>query len=462
MKQLQIFHKYFIAIKYNKPHEENSWGFILTGRSLCYMRRLFLFLSILIITLSANYLYAQDLEGLSLEECLTLALNNHPSLKRSQSSTRDIAAQLEAIRAANRATLSLTGSARYNGDFDYWEDRYNNETASLTLSKTLYDTGRNRLQQEIRKESLKGAQETERNTQVTVAANAKRAYYDLVLKYLNLNVEREKLNNLEEHLKTAQGFYDVGNSPFIEVTKAQADVATAKVSMLKAENDILVSQEALRVAMGADTEGNITVSGQLALPEADNDINALIVTALQDRPDYRKLLHDVRGSEISITNTARAKSPTITGSAGSSINKREHTSATNEYNVGININVPIIDGGAMEASLESARAQLEQVNADLESLRQQMTYSVRSAALSLMNAIDRVRSSEASVKYAEENLELARGRYEVGVGDPLELSDAVSTLATSRYTYYQALYDSLTARTNLDEALGHLPEEVSE
>ena len=64
------------------------------------------------------------------------------------------------------------------------------------------------------------------------------------------------------------------------------------------------------------------------------------------------------------------------------------------------------------------------------------------------------------MKYAEENLQLAQGRYEVGVGDPLELSDAVSALASSRYTYYQALYDAQTARANLDEALGHLPPEL--
>ena len=100
------------------------------------------------------------------------------------------------------------------------------------------------------------------------------------------------------------------------------------------------------------------------------------------------------------------------------------------------------------------------MNADAEALRQQITYSVRSAALSLTNATDRVRSAEASVKYAEDNLELAKGRYEVGVGEPLELSDAVSTLASSRYTYYQALYDAQTARAELDAALGHFPPEI--
>ena len=424
------------------------------------MRRIFLTLIILLVL--CNFSHAQEISGLSLEECLELAIMNHPSLKRAKSSTKDFAAQLESLRANNRVTVGLTGSARYDGDYDAWENREYSESLSLTASILLYDTGRNKLQREIRKESLLGSEETLRNTQVTVAANAKRAYYDLVLKFLNRDVEREKLNNLEEHLKTAQGFYEVGNSAFIEVTKAQADVATARVSLMKAENDILISQEALRVAMGTDISGpfNVALSTELLLPQPAEEVNELISQALRDRGDYKKLQHDVRGNELSIKNAARANSPTINGQAGSSLAKREGTSATTDYNVGISLNIPLEDGGAMKASVASARAQLESVNADIESLQQQITYGVRSAALSLINATDRVKSSELSVKYAEENLELARGRYEVGVGDPLELSDAVSTLASSRYTYYQALYDAQTARADLDEALGHLPPEL--
>ena len=423
-----------------------------------------IYITLLLLLLFRPAAYCQDISGLSIEECLTLALLNHPSLTKAKASTRDIAAQLEALRANKRVTVSLTGSARYNGDYDYWDDRYHSETVSITAQKLLYDTGRNRLQQEIRTESLKGARESERNTMVSVAANAKRAYYDLVLKMLNRDVEREKLANLEEHLKTAQGLYDVGNSAFIEVTKAQADAASARVSLLKAENDILVSQEALRVAMGTDIAGpfNVVLSTKLLLPQAAEDTNTLIEQALTDRPDYRKLMHDVRGSELSVKNAARANSPSITGSAGSSLSRREGSGTTNDFNVGFSVNVPLVDGGAMKAGLESARAQLESVNADVESMKQSITYSVRSAALSLSNARDRVMSSESSVSYAEQNLELARGRYEVGVGDPLELSDAVSALANARYTYYQALYDAQTARANLDEALGHLPPELQE
>ncbi|MBQ7544333.1 MAG: TolC family protein [Synergistaceae bacterium] len=426
------------------------------------MRKIFLTISLFLLMMLPSVLYAEDISGLSLEECLTLALLNHPSLTKAKASTRDIAAQLEALRASTRWKLSLSGSFSYDGDYEDWDSRYHSESLRVTATKLIYDNGRSKLQREIRTESLKGSRETFRNTQITVAANAKKAYYDLVLKMLNRDVEREKVMNLEEHLKRAQGLYEVGNVAFIEVTKAQADVASARVSLLKAENDILVSQEALRVAMGTDIAGpfDILLSTELLLPQPAEDTSALIASALNDRPDYRKLLHDIRGSELAITNAARANSPTVNGTLSSTFSKREGNNSTENYAAGITVTVPIVDGGEVKANVASARAQLDSVNADAEALRQQITYSVRSAALSLTNATDRVRSSEASVKYAEENLELAKGRYEVGVGEPLELSDAVSTLASSRYTYYQALYDAQTARAELDAALGHFPPEI--
>ena len=280
---------------------------------------------------------------------------------------------------------------------------------------------------------------------------------------LNRDVEQEKVNNLAEHLVNAEALYDVGNVAFIEVTKAQADLATARVSLLKAENDILVSQEALRVAMGTDIAGpfNILLSTELLLPQPAEDMDSLIAEALDNRPDYRKLQHDIKGNELAITNAARANSPTVNASLSSSWSNREGGTHTEDYAAGVSVTVPVVDGGEVKANVASARAQLESVNADAEALRQNITYAVRSAALSLSSATDRVKSSSASVKYAEENLELAKGRYEVGVGEPLELSDAVSTLASARYTYYQALYDAQTARADLDEALGRLPPELN-
>ena len=424
------------------------------------MRRILLI--IMLIALPANFAGGQEVTALSIEECLTLALTNHPSLRKSQAATKNLQAQLEALKANDRITVNLRGSASNSGNFQYWDDNMSSGTLSLTASKTIYDTGKNRLNKEIRNQSILGSRENERNTQITVAAAAKKAYYDLVLKILNRDTEREKLASLEDHLRSAQGFYDVGQKSLIDVTKAKSDVASARVSLLRAENDILVAQETLRVAMGTDIEGafNLALSSKLLLPQSAENMNDLVATALQDRPDYRKLLHDVRGGELAIKSAARSNSATITASAGGTYGKREGNNPSREYTVDLSLNVPVADGGATKAAIESARAQLDSLLADVESTKNTITQSVRSAALNLKAAINTVKSSEEAMKYSEENLTLARGRYEVGVGDALEVSDAVSSLAAARATYYGALYNAQAARTDLDSALGHLPPEI--
>lgn len=431
------------------------------------MRRIFLFLPVLTLILSLcppsfSQDISRDISGLTLEECIMLSLTNHPSLRRSKASIQDITAQLESLRATTRVKVTLTGSLRYNGNLEYFDDRSHNESITLNASKLLYDNSRSKIQRQIRTESLLGSQETHRNNMIAVAAEAKRKYYDLVLKFLDRDLQREKVRSLEEHLRSAQGLYEVGNSPYIDVTKAQSDLASARVSLLKAENDILLAQEALKVAIGTDihTPFSIALSAELLMPQLPEDMAGLVDKALADRPDFRKLLHDIKAGELSVKDAARANSPTITGQASTSLSNSERSSSTADYYVGVNVNVPVVDGGETQAGIDRAKAQLEQTHADADSLRQNITYAVMSAALSLMNANDRARAAQETVKYSEENLELSQGRYNVGVGNAIEVSDAVSALAEAKHTYYQAIYDAQTARANLDEALGHFPAEI--
>ena len=257
------------------------------------MKKVIIILLTIFYAASSFALESVDLEpGLSLEECLTIALTNHPSLRKSKGATRAAVALLEQTKAANRVKVNLTGRTTFAGDYDYWDTHSTTQNIGINVTKTLYDTGVNRLNREIRAENIKSVQESERQAQITVAAEAKRAYYDLVLKILNRDVEQEKLRNLEEHLRTAKGIYDVGNSSYIEVTKAEADLSSARVSLLTAENNILTSQESLKVAMGVTDFDivNLTLATELFLPSPAGEIEDLLAIAMADRSDYRKMM----------------------------------------------------------------------------------------------------------------------------------------------------------------------------
>ncbi|MBR1486697.1 MAG: TolC family protein, partial [Synergistaceae bacterium] len=293
------------------------------------------FLVLLLLTFSASSAFgleneSQDVKALSLQDCLTIALTNHPSLKKSKGAIKAAEAAINQTKSTNRVKVSATARTGLNGDYQFWDDRYHSGSLSLTISKILYDTNVNKLNIQIGNENLYGVQESERQTQLDVAANAKKAYYDLVLKILARDVEKEKLKNLEQHLITARGIYEVGNSSYIDVTKAEADYASAEVSLLKAENDILLSQEALKIAMGINSNENfdLALSTNLLLPRKSGEVSDLLKIAIKDRPDYKKLQHTLNADELNIKVAARSNSPTITGSVGSDLSKRDGSKAT--------------------------------------------------------------------------------------------------------------------------------------
>jgi len=79
---------------------------------------------------------------------------------------------------------------------------------------------------------------------------------------------------------------------------------------------------------------------------------------------------------------------------------------------------------------------------------------VKQAWLNLQEASDRIDTAALSVRQAEENLELAQGRYATGVGSPIEVTDALVAVSNAKTAHTAALYDYRVAQASLEKATG--------
>jgi outer membrane protein TolC len=79
---------------------------------------------------------------------------------------------------------------------------------------------------------------------------------------------------------------------------------------------------------------------------------------------------------------------------------------------------------------------------------------VKQAYLNLREAEERVPASQLTVKQAEENFDIATGRYAAGVGNPIEITDASVRLSSAKLGYIQALFDDKIAQASLEKAMG--------
>lgn len=394
---------------------------------------------------------ARAAETITLDECLAIAEVYHPDLTRAAASVSADRGRL--IQSVIGDRLKISGSLSTGRSGADGRDDNSSFSAGATASLKLFDSNRSKYSTAAQEQTLAATQETAEQTRRDVRANVKSAYTNLLL-YCEAERQRAaSVRAFERHLEQAQGFYDSGSKPWYDVTKAQVDLGNARLALTEAQSNIEVGKAELQNAMGVSIEEDFDVAPTSWDIAAETERGA-VGLALANRADYRAASYRVEANRATILAEARASSPSISLSSGYTGSGSHAANLDKGWNVGLNMSVPIVDGGETAARVETARAQLASQEAAYEKLRQDITLEIRKVLSDLKKARERIRLSELTLASAEENRRLAEGRYETGVGDALEVTDALVSLTEAQLTKYQAYNDLQSAVIALEKATG--------
>ncbi|MFN3480707.1 MAG: TolC family protein, partial [Thermodesulfovibrionales bacterium] len=184
-------------------------------------------------------------------------------------------------------------------------------------------------------------------------------------------------------------------------------------------------------------------------------------SALKNRPDLRSIISKRKAAEQSVELVRKNYNPTISGTINYGWGGNNFP-LEREWNLGATLSIPIFNGYLTRYQVAEAEANLYAIKANEELLRQSIYVEVQQAYLNLKEAEERIPAAELVVRQATENLELARGRYEAGVGNPIEVTDAETSYVNARSAYIQALTDYRIAIAALEKAMGRGYEEIGE
>ena len=388
---------------------------------------------------------------LTLEECLALSEANHPDLAGADAKREAERRRLSLTAVEDRVQASASASAARSGREG--APSGSSYTAGVTASVRVFDANRTKYAVEAQRGTLAATEAEGRKTRLQVRYGVKKAYMDLLLAGEVRGQRKESVDSFRLHLERAKGYYETGLKPKSDVTKAEVDLGNAQLALVEAESNVRVAQAALLNAMGVDLAGPFEVRAEdRALPEsAEGGAEAL---ALEHRQDYEAANRRTLAGKAEVRSAVRASSPSLSLRGGYSAGGEEISSLSSEWNVGLSLNVPVVDGGAASARTDIARAQVRSLEAAREALRQNILLEVRKAVLNIRNARERIRIAGLTVAQAEENYSLAEGRYRTGVGDSLALSDALLALTDARLSVYRARYDLQVAQFALESATG--------
>jgi outer membrane protein TolC len=258
----------------------------------------------------------------------------------------------------------------------------------------------------------------------------------------------------EHHLEQAKGFYETGMKPRYDVTKAEVDLGKAQLSLVEASSNVKTAKASLANAMGVDQAEafEIAPSGLDILQDSGSEEPWRL--ALENRLDYKASELKITAGRASLSAEARSSSPTISLTGGYSGSGDDIANLDKGWNTGLRMSVPIVDGGLAKAKVDIARAQLKSLEAENEKLKQDIMLDVSKALTDITKARERIRIANLTLTSAEENRKMAVGRYETGVGDPLEVTDALLSFTDAQMTSKQAQYDLQIAIISLERAAG--------
>ncbi|MEW6419152.1 MAG: TolC family protein [Nitrospirota bacterium] len=399
-------------------------------------------------------------ESLNLERCIEIALKRQPTINAAMNTANANQNKIGEAKANYYPQIDWTSSAsrtavgtRSSYGFETTSVIFNSYSTGVTLNQNIFDFGKTASQVKIQKLNYDSSLSDLENVSVQIILSVKQAYYGVLQAKRNRDVAADTVKQFQQHLDQAKGFYEVGTKPKFDVTKAEVDLSNAKLNLIRAENALRIAVANLNNAMGVPDAPEYEVEDILSFKKYGITFDDAVSKAYQNRPDLRSILIKKQAAESSVELAKKDYYPVLTGTAG-----YEYAGNTfplqRGWNIGATFSFPVFNGFLTKYQVEEAKANLNVLSANEESLRQSIFLEVQQAYLNLKEAEDSIPTAELTVQQAQENFEIANGRYTAGVGNPIEVTDAEVSLLNAKLSYIEALYNYKISQASLEKAMG--------
>jgi outer membrane protein len=394
---------------------------------------------------------------LALDVALKKALEVHPSIIAARQNVVAAEARVRETEASLLPQLSTSAAASYRdgrafsssaGAVDHRFYSY-----GFDVSWLLFDFGRTRAQARNLAELWLAAQADLKTAELDVALNVRTAYFDLSRQIELLAVAQQTVRQFEAHLEQVHGFVEVGTRIPYDETKAQVDLGNARLLEVKARDAMLAAKSTLAGTLGLAEVVDWTPAPDAPLPDVPEDFDAAWALAQTMQPT----LAAARARELAASALIDARIaslyPSLDLSASYSAGGSTWPLAWS-WLIGPAIQWVPFDGFQRLATIDEAVASLRIARSARAQIEQTTWLDVRRAWLAIRDARERIDLTALTEQNAVQNLELAKGLFEVGKGTSIELADAEQALTQASAERVQARADEQTAVAQLARAIG--------
>jgi outer membrane protein len=414
--------------------------------------------------IACGALWSQAPAAVSLAEAQQIALRNHPRIASAKLAAEASGFVVKQVRSAYYPTLSgnVTGVGTEHGSVlsagaVTTSSIYSRQASGVVANQLLTDFGRTSSLEQSAK--LRNASENQKvtNTRAQVLVEVEQSYYRALASESILRVARATLDLRRLTLRQVSALAKSSLRSTVDVSFAQVNESQAELDLFRAENDNRASHARLSAAMGYDRDQPFSLTDEPLPAPLDPNVDALIDQAKRERPDLAVLRLNREALDRYAEAEKRLRNPTISAAVVAGVAPIRDERLPESYSAaGVNVNIPVLNGGLFKARREEAESRAAAAAKDIQDLSVQIARDVRVAWLDANDAFRRLDVTARLVAEAKEALRLAQARYDNALGSIVELNQAQLNQTTAEIAAASAKYDYLSARSALDYALGTL------
>jgi outer membrane protein len=409
-----------------------------------------------------------QLPRLTLQQAVATALQNHPQVLAAQNEMNASNQQVIEARAAFFPVVSadLTGSqanhnARIGAAFLSDSRLFNRFGQGVTFSQLITDLGRtSSLVASSRLQSQATAQ-TYQATRYDVTLQVNRAYYDVLHSEAVVRVAQQTVAARQLLLDQVSELARNNLRSQLDVSFADVNVSEAKLLLLRAQDSVQEAFAELARSMGSEQAANYQLVDEPLPPGPPATTDALLAQAMNNRPELASLRLS-RDSAYRFYEAEKDLSrPTVnlTGVAGflPLINQSGSTPIAGEYEgAAVNFSFPVMNGHLFTARREAARYRALEADQRLRTEQDAVVRDVKVAWSGATNAFQRLDVTAQFLRQAALALDLAQGRYNLGLASIVELTQAQLNQTQAEIENLSAKYDYQTQYSVLQYTIGSL------
>ena len=444
---------------------------------------------------------------LSLNDCISIALNHNPAIKNARYNYGISKSNVGVARSEFFPTVGVGTGYSYNtASSSKINTDTNAYTVQATLNQLLWNFGRTNANIKMQKFYLIADEYNFYNTVRETTFNVKQKYYEVLAARATVLINKAYVQINERNYQRTKAYFDEGIKSKIDLVNAEVTLSDSKIQLVQAENSYKNSLVNLNNAMYLVNAPAYSISGtevfnnvndnvapadltKITKP-SDKEISKLPVNVkdakLTSSVETLELLTDYKVDEfpysfeecmkMAYKNRADLKAynstldavkqnllfvkrnyyPELSASAGYGF---RNTNSTNSLNVGLNLSssVNIMN---QKYKVDAAKYQVDIAENSLNQLNQDIFFEVQNAYINMVELEKQIPLLAVKVRQTLENYELAEGRYYVGLGDYIQLQDAKVNYNNAQCSYIETIYKYNVARANLESVIA-MPQQVT-